>query len=66
MLYFDCHCRIGQRPDKHRRTPWSTEHLLRDMALSEISGALVSHAVAHSYDAIHGNTRLQPQAPETS
>ena len=67
MLYFDCHCKIGPRPDKHRRTRWSTEHLLEDMALAEISGALVSHGVAHSYDPVYGNARLQRElekAPE--
>jgi predicted TIM-barrel fold metal-dependent hydrolase len=59
MLYFDCHAKIGQRPSKHRRTRWSTEHLLEDMDLAEVSGALVSHAVAHSYDPLYGNRRLQ-------
>jgi predicted TIM-barrel fold metal-dependent hydrolase len=61
MLYFDCHARIGQRPAKHRRTRWSTGHLLEDMELAEISGALVSHAVAHSYDPTYGNARLQQE-----
>ena len=61
MLYFDCHAKIGQRPDKHRRTRWSTEHLIEDMDLAEISGALVSHGVAHSYDPAYGNTRLQKE-----
>ena len=59
MLYFDCHAGVGQRPAKHRRTRWSTEHLLEDMQLAEISGALVSHTVAHSYDPGYGNARLQ-------
>ena len=58
MLYFDCHAKIGQRPMKHKRTRWSTEHLLEDMELAEISGALVSHGVAHSYDPVYGNARL--------
>lgn len=61
MLYFDCHCMIGPRPDKHPRVRWSTEHLLEDMGLAEISGALVSHAIAHSYDPIHGNARLHEE-----
>lgn len=58
MLYFDCHCRLGQRPDKHRRTRWSTAHLLEDMDLAEIAGALVSHGLAHAYDPRYGNDRL--------
>jgi predicted TIM-barrel fold metal-dependent hydrolase len=62
MLYFDCHARIGPRPEKHRRGRWSTEHLLEDMDLAEIAGALVSHAAAHAYDPIYGNARLQEEA----
>ena len=58
MLYFDAHACIGQRPQKHKRTRWSTEHLLEDMQLAELSGALVSHALAHSFDPIYGNDRL--------
>ena len=58
MLLFDCHCRVGPRPDKHRRTRWSTAHLLEDMDLAEVAGSLVSHAVAHSYDPLYGNARL--------
>ena len=58
MLYFDAHAKIGQRPLKHKRTRWSTEHLLEDMDLAEISGALVSHGVAHAYDPLYGNKRL--------
>ena len=58
MLYFDAHAKIGQRPLKHKRTRWSTEHLLEDMDLGEISGALVSHSVAHANDPLYGNKRL--------
>ncbi len=58
MLYFDAHACIGQRPQKHKRTRWSTEQWLEDMELAELSGALVSHALAHSYDPIYGNARL--------
>ena len=61
MLYFDCHAKIGQRPAKHPRTRWSTEHLLEDMDLAEISGALVSHSLAHVYDPIYGNQRLEDE-----
>ena len=58
MLYFDANACIGQRPFKHKRTRWSTEHLLEDMELAEISGALVSHGLAQSYDPLYGNGRL--------
>ena len=58
MMYFDCHATVGQRPRKHRRERWSTEHLLEDMDLAEIAGALAVHAVARSYDPTYGNERL--------
>ncbi len=59
LLYFDCHATVGQRPSKHPRMRWSAEHLLEDMDLAEISGALVVHGVAKSYDPIYGNARLK-------
>ena len=40
MIYFDCNCRVGPRPDKHARTRWSVPHLLEDMDQAEIAGAL--------------------------
>lgn len=58
MLYFDAHACIGQRPMKHKRTRWSTAQWLEDMQLAELSGALVSHGLAHSYDPRYGNGRL--------
>ena len=61
LQYFDCHAVIGQRPMKPRRARWSTEHLLEDMDLAEISGALVVHGVARSYDALVGNGRLKTE-----
>ncbi len=67
MLYFDCYATLGQRPMKPRRARWSTEHLLEDMDLAEISGALAVHGVAVHYDVIYGNNRLRQElskAPE--
>ena len=61
LFYFDCHAVIGQRPMKHPRMRWSTEHLLEDLDLAEISGALVVHGVAGSYDAVYGNHRLKDE-----
>ena len=61
LMYFDCHSVIGQRPRKHRRERWSTEHLLEDMDLAEIAGALTVHAVATTYDPVYGNGRLGPE-----
>ena len=61
LMYFDCNATIGQRPQKHRRVRWSTEHILEDMDLSEIAGALVIHGVARSFDPVYGNARLKPE-----
>ena len=61
LLYFDCHAVIGQRPMKPRRARWSTEHLLEDMDLAEIAGALVVHGLARSYDTRYGNERLKAE-----
>ena len=61
LLYFDCHAVVGQRPMKPRRARWSTEHLLEDMDLAEISGVLVVHGVARSYDTGYGNRRLKAE-----
>ncbi len=58
ILYFDCHATVGPRPLKHPRMRWTTEQLLEDMDLAEVSGALVIHSVAKSYDPVYGNTRL--------
>ena len=66
MLYFDAHACVGQRPFKHKRTRWSTEHLLEDMALAEISGALISHGLAQSYDPLYGNRRVGEETKKAS
>lgn len=61
LIYFDCHSVIGQRPTKHRRTRWTTAHLVEDMDLAGIAGALVVHGVARSYDTVYGNSRLREE-----
>jgi len=61
LTYFDSHATIGPRVKKHPRERWSTEHLLEDMDLTEIAGALVVHQVAKSYDPMYGNQRLKPE-----
>ena len=61
LIYFDCNVTVGQRPLKPRREPWSTEHLLEDMDLAEIAGALAVHGVARSYDVVYGNERLRAE-----
>ena len=60
LNYFDCHAVIGPRPMKHPRTRWTVDHLIEDLDLAEIDGALVVHASAIHYDARYGNERLAP------
>lgn len=61
LTYFDCNVLVGPRPMKHRRERWSTEHLLEDMELAEIAGALAVHSVATTYDPVYGNSRLHAE-----
>ena len=61
LTYFDCNVLVGPRPMKHHRERWSTEHLLEDMELAEIAGALTVHAVATTYDPMYGNRRLHAE-----
>ena len=58
LNYFDCHAVVGPRPMKHPRTRWTVEHLVEDLNLAEIDGALVVHASAIQYDPLYGNARL--------
>jgi len=58
IKYFDCNSIVGQRPYKHPKERWSTTHLIEDMELAEISGALVTHALAINYESMYGNIRL--------
>ena len=46
LLYFDCNARFGPRPSKHKRERWSKEHLLEDLELTAIAGALVKQSIA--------------------
>ncbi|MBM3264236.1 MAG: amidohydrolase family protein [candidate division Zixibacteria bacterium] len=61
IRYFDCHAVVGPRPMKHPRTRWSVGHLIEDMDLAEIDGALIAHASALHYDACYGNARLKTE-----
>ena len=55
LMYFDYHAVIGQRSRKHRRERRTTEHLLEDIDVAEVAGALTVHAVVTTYDPIYGN-----------
>lgn len=57
-LYFDCNASYGAHPHKHIEERWTLEHLLSDLDLAGIAGALVYHQQAVHYDPMLGNLRL--------
>jgi predicted TIM-barrel fold metal-dependent hydrolase len=57
-LYFDANASYGPYPNKPLEARWSLEHLLEDLDLAEIAGALVYHQQAVFYDPMLGNLRL--------
>ena len=61
LRFFDCNVTIGPRPSKPSRARWSTEHLLEDMSLYEIDGALCVHALAQTFDVAEGNSRVRAE-----
>lgn len=58
LMYFDCNARFGPRPQKHKRERWTKEHLLEDLELTGISGALVLYEQSLLYDAMYSNLVL--------
>ena len=57
-VYFDSHAFYGVRWGQHPEERWSLEHLLDDMSLTAIAGALVHHVQAFESDYMYGNLRL--------
>lgn len=57
-LYFDCNSSYGPRTRKYNEERWTLEHLLDDLDLAGIAGALVLHAQALEYDPMMANMRL--------
>ena len=57
-LFFDCNAAIGPLPRKHREARWSRDHLLDDLDLAGIAGALVHQRLALNYDPMVGNRKL--------
>ncbi len=55
FLYFDCNARFGPRPRKHKRERWTREHLLDDLELTGIAGALVLYEQSLRYDPMYAN-----------
>ncbi|NUP98483.1 MAG: amidohydrolase family protein [Armatimonadetes bacterium] len=58
LTYFDAHAVIGARPLKPAAERWSLDHVLADLELAGIAGALVRHSQALHYEPMHGNLRL--------
>lgn len=58
FVYFDANAQYGPRPQKHPEERWSLDHLLEDLDLAGIAGALVRHSQALYYEPMHGNRRL--------
>ena len=57
-LYFDCNASFGPRVRKYPEERWTRDHLLDDLDLAGIAGALVVHEQATLYDPMLGNMAL--------
>lgn len=58
LVYFDCNATYGPHPGKHREARWTLEHLLEDLDLAGISGALVQHEQGMHGDPLLANRTL--------
>jgi len=63
-LFFDCNASFGAFPYKHREARWTRDHLLEDLELAGIAGALTYHRQAVHYDPMRGNLRLIEEIKE--
>ena len=57
-LFFDCNASFGRYLRKPREARWSMDHLLGDLDLAGIGGALVYHRLADSFDSMLANVKL--------
>ncbi len=57
-VYFDCNAIYGPHPGKHREARWTLSHLLADLDLAGIAGALLTHTQCFQYDPMLANLRL--------
>ncbi len=57
-LYFDCNAMFGPWPKKHREARWTKAHLLEDLDLTGIAGALVFHTQCLHGDPMRANYTL--------
>ncbi len=64
VMFFDCHAIYGPHPGKFQEERWTLDHLLEDLNLAGISGALVQHHQAIHGDPLRANqTLLHDLAP---
>ena len=56
--YFDCNATFGPYPRKHKEARWTRQHLVDDLDLAGIAGALVYHRMAGHYDPLLANLWL--------
>ena len=64
LIYFDVNAGCGAYPNKPPEARWSLDHLLEDMDLAGIAGALVFHHQAIYSEAMEGNRRLVGEIQE--
>ncbi|NCQ27083.1 MAG: hypothetical protein GW802_06545, partial [Armatimonadetes bacterium] len=57
-LYFDCNASFGPYPNKPREARWSKQHLLDDLDLAGVAGALVCQRMAQRCSPMLANLRL--------
>lgn len=57
-VYFDCSATYGPHPGKHREARWTLEHLVEDLDLAGIAGALVQHEQGLHGDPVRANHTL--------
>ena len=57
-LYFDCNASFGPYLRKPKEARWSKAHLIEDLDLAGIAGALVYHRLAEAYDPMLANLKL--------
>jgi predicted TIM-barrel fold metal-dependent hydrolase len=60
-FFFDCNASVGHYNRKPPEARWSVEHVLEDLDLAQMNGALVYHRQAVLYDAMRGNLRLMKE-----
>jgi predicted TIM-barrel fold metal-dependent hydrolase len=58
MIYFDAFTVIGPRAYANSKSPWSLDHLLDELDLCSISGAMVFGSMQTQYDTMLENRRL--------